>query len=290
MRRRRSGWGGSGCWRSGWRCGWGRVGPWTRTIFRDEEISRLADQIFLDLDGCEGVTMIAPSGRALTPDPSPVSPHPLPHRERGSSQRTTLRLLLPLLPGEGGRRGREKRAGVMRANASGPNAEPALLAWSTPCTRSTTVPNSPSRPIASSSAPNSASTTPRRSPAISPISGSPISTARPTSRRRRGARMGMTWSIPRGSARIWGARRGTRGSAGRSARRGWGRCSTSFPITWRSATGATSGGGTCWRTAPPAATPPISTSTGTRRRHGCATPCCCRSWAITMGACWRPAS
>ena len=86
--------------------------------------------------------------------------------------------------------------------------------------------------------------------------------------------MATTWSIPRGSTRSWAARRRTRGSARRSARAGSGRCSTSCPTTWRSPSGATPGGGTCWRTARPAATPATSTSTGIRpspaAQHGAA--------------------
>ena len=52
----------------------------------------------------------------------------------------------------------------------------------------------------------------------------------------------------------------------------------------------TTGGGTCWRTDPPAATPATSTWTGIRPSRGCATPCCCPCWPTTTGACWRPAS
>src|SRR4051794_22953761 len=58
----------------------------------------------------------SPRPKTLTPAPLPPPPHP-PHRERGRGW--SVLAFLPLLPVRGVRRGREKRAGVMRVFGRG---------------------------------------------------------------------------------------------------------------------------------------------------------------------------
>src|SRR3954471_22841430 len=58
----------------------------------------------------------SPRPKTLTPAPLPPPPHP-PHRERGLGWSGLA--CLPLLPVWGVRRGREKRAGVMRVWGGG---------------------------------------------------------------------------------------------------------------------------------------------------------------------------
>ena len=79
----------------------------------------------------------------------------------------------------------------------------------------------------------------------------------------------------RGSTRSWAATRGTHrlcATPGR-ARPGPGARHRAQPHGDHRRENA--GGGTCWRTARRAATPPTSTSTGIRPRPSCATRCCC---------------
>src|SRR3954453_11711035 len=61
-----------------------------------------------------------PRPKTLTPAPLPPPPHP-PHRERGPGWSGLA--FLPLLPVRGVRRGREKRAGVMRVLGGGRDIE-----------------------------------------------------------------------------------------------------------------------------------------------------------------------
>src|SRR3954465_4842142 len=61
-----------------------------------------------------------PRPKTLTPAPLPPPPHP-PHRERGPGWSGLS--CLPLLPVWGVRRGREKRAGVMRVLGGGAEAK-----------------------------------------------------------------------------------------------------------------------------------------------------------------------
>src|SRR4051812_32889745 len=66
--------------------------------------------------GTAHATDLAPlRGGPSPPTPSPAPSHP-PHRERET--RLEVSCLSPSSPGEGGGRGREKRAGVMRAPTS----------------------------------------------------------------------------------------------------------------------------------------------------------------------------
>ena len=121
------------------------------------------------------------------------------------------------------------------------------------------------------------------------ISASRTCTARRTSRRRLEACTATTSSITSASMKSWAAARLTSASPSASAKTVSARCSTSCPTTCPSAS-RTATGGTCLRTAWPAATPPSSISTGIRRRSAFATRCSFPSSPTSTAACSRMAA